>query len=124
MTAREPLAILLVSDDATRLRAALVLARTEIALGGAARLFLQGEAATLLRPPISSPRDAAWRKAGEPMLAVLLDESLADGVSVSLCQSGLALAGFDAGELDPRIEISGPIAFLAATGPGVRLLAL
>ena len=124
MSQRPPLAILLVSDDMARLRAALMLAHAEIALGGTAQLFLQGEAAAMLRLPITAPQDADWRKAGEPALATLLDEALGDGVTLSLCQSGLAKAGMDADALDPRIMLSGPIAFLAAAGSGVRLLSL
>ena len=124
MSQRPPLAILLVSDDKARLRAALMLAHAEIALGGTAQLFLQGEAAAMLRLPITAPQDADWRKAGEPSLAMLLDEALADGVTLSLCQSGLAMAGMEVDALDPRIMLSGPIAFLAAAGSGVRLLSL
>jgi predicted peroxiredoxin len=124
MTDRPPLALILVGPDATRLRAALALARAEVALGSEARIFLQGEAAALLRPPIAAPQDAAWRAAGEPALAELLDEALDDGVAISLCQSGLAMAGIDASTLDRRIEMSGPIAFLAAAGPHIRLLSL
>ena len=124
MSQRPPLAILLVSDDKARLRAALMLAHAEIALGGTAHIFLQGEAAAMLRPPITAPQDAAWRTAGEPVLATLLDEALENGASISLCQTGLAKAGMSADALDPRILLSGPIAFLAAAGPGVRLLSL
>ena len=124
MSQRPPLAILLVSDDKARLRAALMLAHAEIALGGTAQIFLQGEAAAMLRPPIAAPQDADWLKAGEPSLATLLDEALEDGATLSLCQSGLAKAGMEADALDPRIMLSGPIAFLAAAGPGVRLLSL
>lgn len=124
MSVRAPLALILISADVARLRAALILTRAELALGGAARLFLQGEAAALLRPPVCDPRDAHWIAAGEPSLAVLLDAALDDGVTLSLCQSGLAMAQMDAATLDPRIELSGPIAFLAAAGPDTRLLAL
>lgn len=124
MSQRPPLAILLVSDDKPRLRAALMLAHAEIALGGAAHIFLQGEAAAMLRLPINAPQDADSRKTGEPALATLLDEALKDGLTLSLCQTGLAKAEIDADTLDPRIMLSGPIAFLAAAGPGVRLLSL
>lgn len=124
MTERPPLALILVSPEPTRLRAALALARAEVALGSAARIFLQGEAAALLRPPISAPQDAAWRAAGEPSLAALLDEALDDGVAISLCQSGLALTGLSAEDIDQRIELSGPVAFLAAAGAQIRLLSL
>ena len=121
---RPKLALLLVSADAARLRAALTLGRAEVALGGVARLFLQGEAAKLLKPPVSDPLDAAWQAVGEPTLAKLLDSALDDGVVISLCQSGLAMAGMIAGDLDRRIALTGPIAFLADAGPDVRLLTL
>jgi predicted peroxiredoxin len=119
---RAPLALLLVTTDAARLRAALTLARAEVALGGGASVFLQGEAASLLKPPIADPQDAAWRAVGEPALAELLDEALDDGVAISLCQSGLAMAGIDAAGLDPRIALTGPIAFLGAVDKEMRLL--
>jgi len=118
---RAKLALLVVSADAARLRAALVLARAEVALDGGARIFLQGEAAALLKPPLSDPADHVWRGAGEPSLAELLDAALNDGVAVSLCQSGLAMAGMDGSAIDARIEISGPIAFLAGIGEETRL---
>lgn len=121
---RSPLALLLVSADPARLRAALTLGRAEIALGGAASIFLQGEAAALLRPPLTDPRDAEWAAAGEPTLAVLLDEALDDGVTISLCQSGLAMAGIEASTLDSRIALTGPIAFLGEVRGEMRLLAL
>ena len=124
MSLRDPLAILLVSDDPARLRTALTLARTQIALGGTAHIFLQGEATPLLRSPVSSLRDADWLAAGEPTLATLLDEALEDGVAISLCQSGLAMADIKAHELDPRLIFSGPVAFLASITPGVRLLSI
>lgn len=119
---RPPLALILANADPTRLRAALVLARCEIALGGSARLFLQGEAVTLLRAPIVAPRDEAWYAAGEPPLAVLITEALEDGVLLSACQSGLAMAGMTATDLPPGVVPSGPIAFLAAVRAETRLL--
>ncbi|MBO9576757.1 MAG: DsrE family protein [Sphingobium sp.] len=121
---RPPLALLLVSADPARLRAALTLGRAEIALGGAASIFLQGEAAALLKSPIADPRDTAWAAAGEPTLAALFDEALDDGIAVSLCQSGLAMAGIEASVLDPRIVLTGPIAFLSNVGDEMRLLTL
>lgn len=124
MSLRDPLAILLVSEDPARLRTALTLARAEVALGGTAHIFLQGEAAPLLRNPVTSPRDADWLATGEPNLATLFDEALEDGVAISLCQSGLAMAKIKAQEVDPRLIFSGPVAFLAAITPGVRLLSI
>lgn len=122
VTGRPPLALILAGADPARLRAALVLARCEIALDGTARLFLQGEAVPLLRLPIAAPQDAAWHAAGEPMLAELVGEALADGVTISLCQSGLAMAAMTASDLPAGIAITGPIAFLAAVDAQTRLL--
>jgi len=119
---RPPLALILAGADPTRLRAALVLARCEIALGGSARLFLQGEAVALLRVPIVAPQDEAWRAAGEPSLAALVTEALADGVLLSACQTGLAMVGMTAVDLPSGVVPSGPIAFLAAVGSETRLL--
>lgn len=121
---RSPLALLVVSADPARLRAALTLARAEIALGSRASIFLQGEAAALLKPPVSDPKDEAWLAAGEPSLAQLLDEALEDGAAVSLCQSGLAMGGLDASGLDPRIALTGPLAYLSEVRGETRLLAL
>lgn len=120
--ARPPLALILAGADLARLRAALVLARCEIALGGTAQLFVQGEAVPLLRLPIAAPQDDAWCAAGEPMLAELLGEALADGVAISLCQSGLAMAAMTASDVPAGILITGPIAFLAAIDAQTRLL--
>lgn len=119
---RPPLALILAGTDPARLRAALVLARCEIALGGSARLFLQGEAVMMLRPPITASQDEAWRAVGEPPLAVLITEALEDGVLLSACQSGLAMAGMTATDLPPGVLLSGPITFLAAVGTETRLL--
>lgn len=119
---RPPLALILAGTDPARLHAALVLARCEIALGGSAHLFLQGEAVALLRPPIAAPQDTAWQAAGEPPLAALVREAVADGVLLSACQSGLAMAGMTAEELPPGVALSGPIAFLATAGSETRLL--
>ncbi len=54
----------------------------------------------------------------------LLDETLEDGAAISLCQSGLAMAGIERGDLDPRIALTGPIAFLSEVRGETRLLAL
>lgn len=108
--------------DPARLHAALTLARCEIALGGTAGLFLQGVAVALLRPPIIAPQDDAWRAAGEPGLAALIEEALADGVAISLCQSGLAMAELTADALPAGLHVTGPLAFLAAAGARARLL--
>ncbi|WP_443969902.1 DsrE family protein [Sphingobium sp. CR28] len=122
MSGRPPLAMIVATDDAERLRAALMLARCEIALGGSARLFAQGRAVRLLTQGEEQPEDASWIAAGEAALADLLSEALEDGVAVVACQSGLALAAVSAQQLEPRIAIGGMIGFLADLTQEARLL--
>jgi len=116
--------ILLLDEDAERLRAALMLAMAQRALEGDARIFLQMEAVRLLAPPVATPRDAEHLRAGFPPLATLLDEALGDGVAVIACQSGLALCAMEAADLDPRIETGGLLSFMAAIDPADRLLSV
>ncbi|MEJ7925388.1 DsrE family protein [Sphingobium sp. AN641] len=117
-----PLKIILTVADAERLRGALVLACAQAALGEDTALFLQLDAVALLRPPIIAPRDADHAAAGLPPLATLLAEALALGVTLTACQSGLALAGLDADDLPPGIDTGGPVQFLRETSDDARLL--
>ena len=117
------LTILLAGPDADRLRSALGLAAAQAALGGAARLFLDGAAVALLAPPLAAPDDAAHAAAGLPTLAELVDTACTLGVSVTLCQSGLALAGLDATTIDARFATGGLTGLLATIGED-RLVAL
>lgn len=115
--------LIALTDDAERLRGALVLALSGRALGQRARMFLQLDAVRLLNPDMpSAPRDADHIAVGLPTLARLIDEALGDGVEIIACQSGLALARLAADTLDPRIETAGPLAFLADVSEDDRLL--
>lgn len=116
------LSIIVATADAERFRAALVSAAALAALGGDARLFLQLDAVALLRAPIVAPADPAHAAAGLPTLAALLDDALALGVTLTACQSGLALCGMDASALPAGIETGGPVAFLRETPDQARLL--
>lgn len=108
--------ILVAGDDADRFHAALSFAAAGAAGGDAVQVHLHEAAVGLLRAPVRAPADADRARAGIPMLAELLDEVLSLGVSISVCQSGLALYGIDLETLDPRIEAQGPVGFLAAAG--------
>ena len=72
-----------------------------------------------LTPSFASRRSAA----GLPTLAQLFEEALAMPVEVILCQSGLAMAGMDVGQLDPRISTGGLIGVVAAAGDDRLVLA-
>jgi predicted peroxiredoxin len=117
------LTIVLTGTDPDRLRSALGLAATQAALGGAARLFLDGASAGLLAAPIAAPGDADHQAAGLPTLAELLETALALGVAITLCQSGLALAGIAADRIDPRLHAGGLTHMIATLGDD-RLVAL
>ena len=116
------LRIVVATADAERLRGALVLASAQAALGGRASVFLQLDAVTLLRQPIAAPNDAVHQAAGLPVLAALMEEAIALGVSILACQSGLALTGLTADALPVGVEVSGPVSFLQETGDEARLL--
>lgn len=117
-----PLRIIVTTADAERLRGALMLASAQAALGGAAALFLQLDAVALLRTPIIAPQDAAHQAAGLPDLATVLAEAQALGVTISACQSGMALCGIVADALPPGVDVGGPVGFMQATGDEARLL--
>ena len=116
------LRIVVATADAERLRGALVLAAAQAALGGQASIFLQLDAVSSLRHPITAPRDEAHRAVGLPSLAMLLEEALALGVNIIACQSGLGLAGIVADTLPSGIEVSGPVSFLQEAKDDARLL--
>ncbi|MEC3948443.1 DsrE family protein [Sphingobium sp. HWE2-09] len=116
------LTIIVATPDAERLRAALILAAAQAALGGDATIFLQLDAVALLRAPIAAPRDAAHRTAGLPHLSALLIEAQALGVTLIACQSGLALSGMTANDLPGDVEVGGPVGVLQRTSDDARLL--
>lgn len=114
--------ILILTDEAERLRGALMLAMSHVALGGEACLFLQLDAVRLLAPGMVAPQDGAHHRAGLPNLASLIDEALGSEVQIIACQTGLHLAGIAAYALDPRIETGGLVSFLSALSPDGRFV--
>jgi predicted peroxiredoxin len=100
------LMIVVAGADPARLHGALSLAAAWAALDRPAHLFLQADSVALLRPG-ASEGDERYREAGMPGLRELLEESLALGVTVTACQSGLALAGLSAEDLPGGVEMGG-----------------
>ena len=94
------LAIIVATPDAVRFQTALTLAAAHAALGKSTRLLLDGDAVRLAADP---PGD-------------LLESCLELGVTITLCQSGLAAAGLDAGALDARFNYGGMVGLLAELG--------
>jgi predicted peroxiredoxin len=111
------LTVILASADAERARAGLEVAAANAALGQPTHMFVQGVAARLLG---ELDRAAA---PGAPTLGMLLEEAMALGVTVTVCQSGLALAGLRADCLPPGIETGGLIGLLSGAGESQLLMA-
>ena len=105
------LSIVVAGSDPARLHAALAVASAWAALERPARIFLQAEAAGLL-----ARLDEHEGGLGQPDLRELLTESLALGVSVTACQTGLALCGLSAAHLPQGVETGGLVGFLAERG--------
>lgn len=116
------LKIVMLTNDAERLRGALAMAAAQSALGMDAEIFFQMDAVALLCADATSPHDAAHQAAGLPSLAQLVDDALALGVRLIACQSGLALAGIDSAMLDGRIATGGAVSFLQSIADDDRLL--
>ena len=114
--------IIVAVAEGRRLYAALEAAMAMAALGRRVRVFLQGEAAALLRDPVSFAGDEARRAAGQPDLAWLVEEAIAMEVALFVCQSGMALAGLAANALVPQVRAAGLISFLAEIGDDDRLI--
>jgi predicted peroxiredoxin len=110
------LTILVAAADAERLHAALTYAAAGAASGSAVRVHLHEGAVGLLRPPLAAAADPARAAAGLPTLPQILAEALDQGVAITACQSGLALAGLSLTQLDPRLEAQGAVGMLAALG--------
>ncbi|AJA11573.1 hypothetical protein SKP52_23655 [Sphingopyxis fribergensis] len=108
--------------EGRRLYAALEAGMAAAALGRPVRIFLQGEAAALLRDPVTFSGDDARRAAGQPDLAWLAEEAIAMEIEMFVCQSGMALVGVAATELMPHVRAAGLVSFMAAIGPDDRLV--
>lgn len=114
--------IIVAAGDGARLYAALETAMAAAALGKSVRLFLQGEAAALLRTPVAHDGDAARRAAGQPGLAELVVEAAAMDIALFVCQSGMALAALTADDLAPQARPSGLVSFLVGAEADDRLV--
>ena len=118
MSDMQGLRIIVAGTDESRLHAALSVASAWAALERPARIFLQAEAAGLL-----ARLDEHDGGRGQPNLRELLTESLALGVSVTACQTGLALCGLSAERLPEGVETGGLVGFLAERGEDQLMMA-
>ena len=118
----QSLNIIVAVAEGRRLYAALEAGMAAAALGRRVRIFLQGEAAALLRDPISFAGDEAREAAGQPDLAWLVEEAVAMDIALFVCQSGMALVGMAATELVPHVRAAGLVSFMAEVGGEDRLV--
>ena len=107
------LTIIVAGADKERFRSALEVAAANSALDRTTRVFLQGAAASLLQLSAAEVEEADG-VVGVPTLMQLLVEALALGASVTVCQSGLALAGMRADQLPEGVETGGLVELLAS----------
>jgi predicted peroxiredoxin len=114
--------IIVAVAEGRRLYAALEAAMAAAALGRPVRVFLQGEAAALLRDPVAFAGDATHRAAGQPDLAWMVEEAVAMEIALFVCQSGMALVGIAATELVPHVRAGGLVSFMASIGAEDRLV--
>lgn len=117
------LTIVVADISSERFRVALNLALGTVALGGSARVFLDGEAVSALRQPIAGWEDESYREAGLPTLPALCAEALDAGVRFILCQSGMAMTGAEPRDYEARVEYGGMVSLLAELGED-RLVAI
>ncbi len=113
--------IVVAGEDPARLHAALSVAAAWAALDRPARIFLQAEAVALLNGQ-AGEGERVRREAGIPALADLLEESVALGVKVIACQSGLALSALSAEDLPAGVDVGGLVDFLATGRPDDQLM--
>ena len=118
----QSLNIIVAVAEGRRLYSALEAGMAAAALGRPVRIFLQGEAAALLRDPVSFGGDEPRRAAGQPDLAWLVEEANAMEITLFVCQSGKALVGMAATELVPHVRAAGLVSFMAEIGPDDRLI--
>lgn len=117
------LTIIVANISTERFRCALSTAAAQAALGGRARIFLNGESVTIIRAPIVGLEDEAHAAAGQPMLAQLFEEVLGLGVEIIVCQSAMHMTGTEPKDFDARVHFGGLVSLMQSLGDD-RLLAL
>lgn len=104
------------NDQAFPSRLPLEMGLVQLALGGRARIFVTGPAVAHLRRA-SKPRDELIPKMlGLPQLHAMLDEFLAAGGRVVVCQTAAASHKMAMDTLDPRIEAGGLVSLMQGLG--------
>ena len=118
--APEPIGILLLSGNSSRVHAALMLATTAAALGRAVVLFATGAGVPALLADHAAgqePAEEARRQAlGVATCGELRAAAGELGVRLIACEAALRLAGISAERLAPGVEVAGMASLLGAAG--------
>lgn len=93
------LTLLIATADPERFRMALTLASASAALGGRTRVYFHEAAVALIGT-------------SEPLIATAIET----GATLIACQTGLAIAGMEAGDLPEGVETGGLVGLLADLG--------
>jgi predicted peroxiredoxin len=115
------LTIVVAGNDPERFHAALAIAAANAALGARSRIYLHAAAAVLADR--ACPAMHGIQADGVPTLGELLDEALAIGVEIIVCQSGLAAAGISAETVTNGIATGGLIELLSTLAGDQLLMA-
>ncbi len=110
------LTIIVADVSSERFRCALSLATAQAALGGKARIFLQGESVSIIRAPMVGWEDDVYADAGQPTLEQLFGESLDLGVQIIVCQSAMQMTGAEPRDFDARVEYGGVVSVMQSLG--------
>ena len=114
--------MLLISGSHDRAHYAFVLASGAAALGRSVVLFATNRGCLGLAKDWSglddAARDARVQAAGVAGLEELREASVALGVRLIACESGLRAESIDPAALLPEVEIAGVVTFLGAVGGG------
>ena len=117
-----PLGVLLVSGGHERAHYAFVLAAAAAALGRSVVLFATNEGTRALCADVAglddAGREARVRAAGVAGLAELRGATMEMGARLIACEAGLLMAGVQATELLPGVEVAGVATFLSAMSGG------
>lgn len=118
------LTVIVTTPDPVRFRAGVTLAIAQRALGGRVRLYCHEASVVLLE---QAPRDdddsAALSAAGLPDRQELIAMAQASGVTLIVCQTGIAMMGLAMDDLAAGVEAGGMMGLLADLGDD-RLVAV
>lgn len=118
-----PLAAIVADADPARLWTILSLATTAAVLGRPVALFFSGTAAAACAQGYISRDPGGFGAAGAASLGELLESCVSQGVSMSVCQTGMDLCNLISADLVPAIIPGGLLGFLQAQAEAEWLIA-